>query len=93
MVQPADDLYLIAPVLLGGAVRVPLLDKPLNHAARAKQVVGQQQFREILQPLKHSRQDFIQGIALHDDKITKKRLLVIGFLQGIDVLLVQPRQI
>ena len=93
MIQPTDDLHLIAPVLFGNASRIALLDKPLNHAALAEQIVRQQQFREILQSLKHSRQDLVQGIALHDDKIVKERLLVIGFLQGIDFLLVQPRQV
>ena len=75
---------MIGPVLLrnGG-------DHLLDYTALAEQVVREQQLGIVLDPLEHSRQNAVQGIALHDQQVLEQILTLVGALQLIDLVHVQ----
>ena len=59
-----------------------------------QQIVGQDQFRFVVDPLEQERHGRVQGVALGDEQQpVKLGLLVAGELQVDDRFLLQPRQI
>ena len=88
LVQPADDLHLIEPVLLGDEG-----DHLLDDAALAQQVVREEQLGTIRNLLEHAGQDAAQRVALGDEQILEQRLVVALFLAGIDLLHIQAVQL
>ena len=85
LVQPADDLNLIRPVFFGNQFH-----HLLNDAALAEQEIRQQQFRVIVNFLEQSGENFIQGVALGNEKILEEILSPIRFFQRVHDFPVQP---
>ena len=76
LIQPADDLHLLMPVLLGD-----LCHQPLSNAAGTQQICRKQQLRPAADFLKDLRQPLIQTIAQTDDQIPVKLLIRLFFQQ------------
>ena len=88
LVQPADDLDLL-PVFL-----VDLVDQLADQRVGMQQVVGQQQFGLVVDPLEQKRHGRVQGVALGDEQ----HAVQLGFLGAVelevdDLVLVEARQI
>ena len=88
LVQPANYLYLILPVVLWNQ-----RDHLLNHAALAQQIIRQQKLGVVLDFLEHAGQNAVQRVALHNQQILEQLLLLIAVLQLVDFGLVEPVQI
>ena len=88
LVQPADDLHCVLPVLLWDQ-----LDHLLEDAALPQEVIREKQLGVIGDSLKHSGQDGRKGVALDDDHIFEQAVVVIGVLKGVDLLHIQAVQL
>ena len=88
LIQPADDLDGILPVILRYQ-----LNHLLNHTGFTQQIVRQKKLRVVRKSLKHSRQNRIQGIALHDQQIFVQFFGLFGIFQLIDLFHIQSIQI
>ena len=88
LIQPADNLNSILPILLRYQ-----LNHLLNHAAISQQVVRQKKFRVVADFLKHSRQNLVQGITLHNQQIFIQFFGLFCFFQFIDLFHIQFIQI
>ena len=88
LIQPADNLHGILPVLLRYQ-----LNHLLNHAAISQQVVRQKKLRVVADFLEHSRQNLIQSVALHNQQIFIQFFGLFSFFQFIDLFHIQSIQI
>ena len=88
LVQPADDLHLIRPVLLGDHG-----DHLLHDAAFPEKVVREEKLGVVGNPLEHPRQDAGERVALDDDHVLEQGVVIVGVLQIIDLLHVQAVQL
>ena len=77
LVQPADDLHRVPPVLLGNHG-----DHPLNDAALPQQIVREQQLGIVRKGLEHLRQNRAQRIALGHQQVFVQLLGLLALLQG-----------
>ena len=88
LIEPADDLYLVLPVLLR--------DKGnhlLDNAALPQQIVRKKQLRIVSNFLEHPWQNSRQGIALDNQQVFVQFLSPAGFLQSVDLLHIQTLQL
>ena len=88
LIQPADDLHGVLPVLFGNH-RNHLLDD----AALAQKVIREKEFRVVRNPLKHAGKNTGQSIALNDEHVLKERIIIVCILQSIDFLHIKPIQL
>ncbi len=86
LVEPADNLHGVAPVLLGD-----IGHEMRKHAFPAQQVVGQQQLRPVCEGLEHRGQHLAQRVALRDKQVFIERRRLVILLHGEDARLIQPR--
>ena len=85
LIEPADDLHLILPVL-----RRDACDKLMDNTAIAQEVLGKEQLGIIADALKHTRKDSVQCVALSDDEILEQPLIIVRVLERIDLLRINP---
>ena len=88
LVQPANYLHLILPVVLRNQ-----RDHLLNHAALAQQIIRQKKLGIVLNLLEHAGQNAIQGVALNNEQVLEKFLFLIAVLHLVDFGLVEAVQI
>ena len=88
LVQPADDLHLIGPVLL-----INICNQPGKHTVRSQDIIGQQHFGIATHPLKHHRQRLIQGIALRQQQVAVQGFGLVVFYVFCHLGVVQPGQL
>ena len=88
LIQPADDLDSILPVILRYQ-----LDHLLNDTAFTEQIVRQKKLRIIRNLLEHSGQNLIQGVTLHDQQIFIQFFGLFCIFQLIDLFHIESIQI
>ena len=88
LIQPADNLNSIFPVVLWYQ-----FDHLLNDTTTSQQIVRQKKLGIITDFLKHSRQNLVQSIALHNQQIFIQFLHPFSFFQLIDLFHIQTIQI
>ena len=88
LIQPADNLYRILPIILRDQ-----LNHLLNDTAISQQIVRQKKLSIITNFLKHSRQNLVQGITLYNQQIFIQFFRLFCFFQLIDLLHIQSIQI
>ena len=87
LIQPADDLDFL-PILL-----VNLADQLANQRVRVQQVVRQQEFRLVVNPLEQKRHRRVQGVTLRgEQQPVQLGLLVPGQLEVDNRFAFQARQ-
>ena len=84
LVQPADDLHLILPVLFGN-----VLHHVSDDAVLTEQILREQQLRPAADVLEHLRQALVQGVALGDDDVLIQPFVFLIFQQFQHQCLVQ----
>ena len=87
LVQPADNLHGILPVLLRN-----IRNHASEHAVRLEDVIRQQHFRVAAHALKHPRQRFVQRVALRQQQVAIQALGVVAFNVFCNLTGVQSRQ-
>ncbi len=88
LVQPADNLYLVLPILLWDE-RHHLL----YNATVPQQVVREEELCEILDFLEHPWQNSAQSVALGNDQVLEQFIVLVAILQSVDLLHIQAIQL
>ena len=88
LIQPADDLDGILPVLFGDVG-----NHVTKNAVLTENVVGQQHFRVAAHPLEHDRKRTVQGVALRQQQIAVEGFGVVALDVLRHLAAVQSRQI
>ena len=88
LVQPADDLHLIRPVLFGN-----IRDHVTENAVLFQNVVRQQKLGIAAHFLKHTGKRIVQGVALRQKQIAIETFGVVAFDILRNFLPVQPRKV
>ena len=88
LIQPANDLDSILPIILWYQ-----LNHLLNDTAFTEQIVRQKKLGVICYLLEHSRQNLIQGVALHNQQIFIQFFGLFRIFQLIDFFHIESIQI
>ena len=88
LIQPANNLDSIFPVIFRYQ-----LNHLLNDTAFTEQIVWQKKLGIVGNLLKHSRQNLVQGVTLHDQQIFIQFFGLFGFFQLIDLFHIESIQI